>query len=92
MEMKESPANASAETRRQVLKMVEGSAATTLSLPIRIDAASQAVSHAAHIQARETPGVPYVLKYLPLFTASAPRSAITTSLGLASLQPLKAKN
>ncbi len=63
MEKKEPPANASAETRRQVLKIVVGSAATTVGFPILIDAASQVVSHAAHMQARETPGVPYVLKY-----------------------------
>ena len=63
MEQKKLPADASTETRRQMLKMVVGSAATTLSLPIRIDAASQAVSHAAHLQARETPGKSYVLKY-----------------------------
>src|SRR5258708_7471524 len=63
MEKKESPVIAFAETRRQLLKIVVGSAATTLSLPILIDAASQATSHAAHMQARETPSVPYVLKY-----------------------------
>jgi hypothetical protein len=63
MEKEESPAIVSTKTRRQTLKIIVGSAASTVSLPILIDAAPQAASHAAHMQARETPGVPYVLKY-----------------------------
>src|SRR6266536_1488835 len=62
MEKEELPA-ASTRTRRQTLKMIVGSAASAVSLPILIDAAPQAVSHAAHMQARETPAAPYVLKY-----------------------------
>src|SRR5713101_5426516 len=62
MEKEELPA-ASTKTRRQTLKIIVGSAASTVSLPILIDAAPQADSHAAHMQARETPAAPYVLKY-----------------------------
>jgi hypothetical protein len=52
-----------ATTRRQTLKMIAGSTASAVGFPILIDAAPQAVPHAAHMQAQEATVVPYVLKY-----------------------------
>jgi hypothetical protein len=62
MENEESPPIDARKTRRQTLKIIAGSAASTVSFPI-LTAAPQAVSHAAHMQAREAPLAPYVLKY-----------------------------
>jgi len=67
MERKHSPSILSSETtRRRTLKIMAGSAAATLGLPIVIDAAPQTVSHAAHAQTQGAPTGPYVLKH---FTA-----------------------
>lgn len=62
MECKESDIASFATTRRQTLKMLARSAASTVGLPIMIDAIHQ-VPHAAHMQAQEATAVPYVLKY-----------------------------
>jgi len=58
-------------TRRHTLKLMAESAAATLGLPIVIQAAPQAISHAAHAQAHQMPTAPYVLKY---FTALQART------------------
>jgi hypothetical protein len=64
MESKYSPGILASETtRRRTLKIMAGSAAATIGLPIVIDAAPQTVSHAAHTQAHDAPTGPYVLKY-----------------------------
>ena len=52
-----------ATTRRQTLKMIAGSAASTVGFPILIGAGPQAVPHAAHLLAQEATAVPHVLKY-----------------------------
>jgi len=64
MEKKETSNIASlATTRRQTLKMIAGSAATAVGFPLPINAAPQAVPHAAHIPAQEPTADRYVLKY-----------------------------
>jgi gluconate 2-dehydrogenase gamma chain len=64
MESKYSPGILASETtRRRTLKIMAGSAAATIGLPIVIDAAPQTVSHAAHTRAHDAPTGPYVLKY-----------------------------
>jgi hypothetical protein len=63
MESKYSPGILASETtRRRTLKIMAGSAAATLGLPIVIDAAPQTAPHAA-LQAHDAPTGPYVLKY-----------------------------
>jgi hypothetical protein len=54
---------ASETTRRRTLKIMAGSAAATLGLPIVIDAAPQTVTHAGHAQTQGAPTGPYVLKH-----------------------------
>ena len=50
-------------TRRHALKIMAGSAAATLGFPILIQAAPQAISHAAHAPAPQMPAASYVLRY-----------------------------
>ena len=59
----------SGATRRETLKIMAGSAAATLGLPVVMDASPQTVSHAGHEQAQEAG--PYVLKH---FTAAQAQS------------------
>jgi Gluconate 2-dehydrogenase subunit 3 len=64
MERKHSSGIFSSETtRRRTLKIMAGSAAATLGLPVVMDAATQTVSHAAHAQTQDAPTGPYVLKH-----------------------------
>jgi hypothetical protein len=64
MEAKDSSSILSSETtRRRTLKIMAGSAAATLGFPIRMNAAPQTVSHAAHAPVQESPAGPYVLKH-----------------------------
>jgi hypothetical protein len=64
MERKNSPGILSSETtRRRTLKIMAGSAAATLGLPIITQAAPQTVSHAGHAQTVDAPTGPYVLKH-----------------------------
>jgi hypothetical protein len=59
----------SGTTRRETLKIMAGSAAATLGLPVVMDASPQTVSHAGHEQAQEAG--PYVLKHFTVERAQS---------------------
>src|SRR5437868_982966 len=55
--------SSSTTTRRETLKIITGSAAAALGLPIETDATPQAISQSAHHHTTRASPVPYVLKH-----------------------------